>query len=98
MPKPKLKPSPYKFLPLPGDFNPLIITVNECCAYARQSRWTTFQKIRQGRYRTSLTVELGRSSSQVCAKLGSVNLIIVDPLVSVARGDSHKNAETRGDL
>jgi putative DNA primase/helicase len=34
----------------------------------------------------------------VCADLGSVDLIIVDPLVSVARGDSHKNAEVRKDL
>ena len=45
---------PYKFLPLPVDFNPVVITVDEACSYARQSRWTTFQKIRQGRYRTFL--------------------------------------------
>ena len=48
------KPNRYKFLPLPAEFNPVVITVDECCAYARQSRWTTFQKIRQGRYRTFL--------------------------------------------
>ena len=36
--------------------------------------------------------------TEVCAELGDVNLIIVDPLVSVAKGDSHKNAETRRDL
>ena len=36
--------------------------------------------------------------TEVCAELGDVNLIIVDPVVSVAKGDSHKNAETRRDL
>jgi putative DNA primase/helicase len=33
-----------------------------------------------------------------CAKLGGVNLIIIDPVVSITTGDSHKNAETRRDL
>jgi putative DNA primase/helicase len=36
--------------------------------------------------------------ADVCAKLGQVNLIVVDPVVAVAKGDSHKNAETRRDL
>jgi putative DNA primase/helicase len=38
--------------------------------------------------------------AQVCAKLGQVNLIIVDPIVAVtkATSDSHKNAEARRDL
>src|SRR5271163_4400221 len=31
-------------------------------------------------------------------KLGAVDLLIIDPLVMVGRGDSHKNAETRRDL
>jgi putative DNA primase/helicase len=35
---------------------------------------------------------------EVCAKLGGVNLIVIDPLVSITKGDSHKNAETRKDL
>jgi putative DNA primase/helicase len=34
----------------------------------------------------------------VCADLGGVSLVIVDPIVAVAKGDSHKNAETRRDL
>jgi putative DNA primase/helicase len=34
----------------------------------------------------------------VCADLGQVNLIIVDPVVGVAKTDSHKNAEMRRDL
>jgi hypothetical protein len=34
----------------------------------------------------------------VCARLESVNLILIDPIVAVAKGDSHKNAETRRDL
>jgi putative DNA primase/helicase len=33
-----------------------------------------------------------------CADLGQVSLIVVDPIVAVAKGDSHKNAETRRDL
>jgi RecA-family ATPase len=33
-----------------------------------------------------------------CAALGGVNLIVIDPVASIARGDSHKNAETRRDL
>ena len=36
--------------------------------------------------------------ADVCAELGSVNLIIIDPVVMIAKGDSHKNAETRKDL
>jgi putative DNA primase/helicase len=36
--------------------------------------------------------------TEVCATLGGVNLILVDPVVSITRGDSHKNAETRRDL
>ena len=35
---------------------------------------------------------------EVCADLGGVNLIIIDPVVLIAKGDSHKNAETRKDL
>jgi hypothetical protein len=34
----------------------------------------------------------------VCADLGQVNLVVIDPVVAVAKGDSHKNAETRRDL
>ncbi|SDR31445.1 AAA domain-containing protein [Rhizobiales bacterium GAS113] len=34
----------------------------------------------------------------VCTDLGEVNLVVIDPVVAVARGDSHKNAETRRDL
>jgi RecA-family ATPase len=36
--------------------------------------------------------------AQVCAEIGPVRLIIVDPVVAVAKGDSHKNAEARRDL
>ena len=36
--------------------------------------------------------------ADVCDELGNVNLIIIDPVVMIARGDSHKNAETRKDL
>jgi hypothetical protein len=34
----------------------------------------------------------------VCAHLGQVSLIIIDPVVAIAKSDSHKNAETRRDL
>jgi putative DNA primase/helicase len=33
-----------------------------------------------------------------CALLGNVNLVIIDPIAVIAKGDSHKNAETRRDL
>jgi putative DNA primase/helicase len=36
--------------------------------------------------------------AEVCDELGNVNLILVDPVVMIAKGDSHKNAETRRDL
>ena len=36
--------------------------------------------------------------ADVCEELGNVNLIIIDPVVMIAKGDSHKNAETRKDL
>jgi putative DNA primase/helicase len=35
---------------------------------------------------------------QAIAKVGDVKLLIIDPIVSVVRGDSHKNAEVRKDL
>jgi putative DNA primase/helicase len=35
---------------------------------------------------------------EVCEQIGDVALIIVDPIVAVAKGDSHKNAEARKDL
>jgi putative DNA primase/helicase len=34
----------------------------------------------------------------VCGRIGDVNLVIIDPVVAVAKGDSHKNAEARRDL
>jgi hypothetical protein len=34
----------------------------------------------------------------ICAELGDVKLIIIDPIVATSKGDSHKNAETRRDL
>lgn len=53
MPQPKPKSfGGHKYLPLPADFHPVHATVDEVCAYARQSRWTTFKKIKLGRYRT----------------------------------------------
>jgi putative DNA primase/helicase len=33
-----------------------------------------------------------------CVDLGEVSFVIIDPIVAVARGDSHKNAEARRDL
>ena len=36
--------------------------------------------------------------ADLCCRLGSVNLIIIDPIVAVATKDSHKNAETRRGL
>lgn len=35
---------------------------------------------------------------QAIAKIGDVRLLIIDPIVSVVKGDSHKNAEVRKDL
>ena len=35
---------------------------------------------------------------QAIAKVGDVKLLIIDPIVSVVKGDSHKNAEVRKDL
>jgi len=35
---------------------------------------------------------------EVALKVGDIHLLIVDPLVAVVKGDSHKNAETRRDL
>jgi putative DNA primase/helicase len=34
----------------------------------------------------------------VCVNLGQVSLVLIDPIVAVAKGDSHKNAEARRDL
>jgi putative DNA primase/helicase len=38
------------------------------------------------------------SLQQAIAKIGDVRLLIIDPIVSVVKGDSHKNAEVRKDL
>ena len=34
----------------------------------------------------------------LCDRMGSFNLVVIDPIVAVAKSDSHKNAETRRDL
>lgn len=44
----------YKFIPLPADFDPVDATVDEVCAYRRESRWTVFRKIREGHYQSYL--------------------------------------------
>lgn len=36
--------------------------------------------------------------ASLCSYLGEPRLVVIDPIVSVAKGDSHKNAETRRDL
>lgn len=46
------KPKPYKYIPLPPDFCPAICTFDEACSYARHSRWTGHQKVKEGRWRT----------------------------------------------
>jgi hypothetical protein len=44
------KPKSFKFLPLPPNFNPVDATVEEVASFRRESIWTTFEKIRDGRY------------------------------------------------
>jgi hypothetical protein len=46
------KPKLYRFVPLPPGFHPVICTFDEACSYARCSRWTGHQKVKQGRWRT----------------------------------------------
>ena len=46
------KPKPYRFVPLPPNFSPVICTFDEACSYARCSRWTGNEKVKQGRWRT----------------------------------------------
>ena len=48
------KPNPYRFQPLPPDFNPLDATIDEVASYRRESRWTVFQKLKDGRYESYL--------------------------------------------
>jgi hypothetical protein len=42
----------YRFLPLPPDFDPVDATVAETASYRRESPWTVFRKIREGRYQS----------------------------------------------
>ena len=44
------KPKSFKFLPLPPDFCPVDATVEEVASFRRESIWTTFEKIKDGRY------------------------------------------------
>jgi hypothetical protein len=48
------KPKPYKFLPLPPDFCPVDVTVDEVASFRREARWTVFAKIRSGAYESYL--------------------------------------------
>ena len=49
------KPKRFKFLPLlPADFCPGDATVEEVASFRRESIWTTFEKIRDGRYEAYL--------------------------------------------
>lgn len=65
------KPKPYKYIPLPPDFCPAICTFDEACSYARHSRWTGHQKVKEGRWRTFRTAASVRSSSHPCSKTWS---------------------------
>jgi putative DNA primase/helicase len=38
------------------------------------------------------------SVAAACASIGGVKFVVIDPVVSTSKGDSHKNAETRRDL
>ena len=44
----------FRFLPLPPDFDPIDATVDEVASYRRESRWTVYKKIREGRYESYL--------------------------------------------
>jgi hypothetical protein len=44
------KPKPFKFLSLPENFCPTDATVEEVASFRRESVWTVFEKIRDGRY------------------------------------------------
>jgi hypothetical protein len=46
------KPKPYRFVPLPPNFHPVFCTFNEACSYARCARWTGYQRVEQGRWRS----------------------------------------------
>jgi hypothetical protein len=48
------RPKPYKFLPLPPNFNPLDATVEEVASFRRESIWTVFAKLRDGSYESYL--------------------------------------------
>jgi hypothetical protein len=48
------KPTSYRFLPLPPDFNPVDAIVDEVASWRRESRWTVHKKIREGAYESYL--------------------------------------------
>ena len=50
--KPKRKPKPYRYVSLPPNFHPVICTFDEACSYARCARWTGYQRVKEGRWRT----------------------------------------------
>ena len=50
--KKERKAKPYKFVPLPPNFAPVICTFDEACSYARCTRWTGYQRVKEGRWRT----------------------------------------------
>ena len=44
--------SQSRFVDLPAGLSPPDLTVDETCAYRRESRWTVFRKIREGVYQS----------------------------------------------
>jgi hypothetical protein len=53
--KPAKKRRPKRpFAPLPPNLQPPDLTVDEVASFRRESRWTVFRKVREGRYRSYL--------------------------------------------
>ena len=77
------KPRPYKFIPLPANFCPVDATVEEVASFRRESIWTTFEKIRDGRYDAYLD---GRVRKVVFAS------VLADRERAVAGGRGKKSA------
>ena len=77
------KPKSFKFLPLPPNFNPVDATVEEVASFRRESVWTTFEKIRDGRYDAYLD---GRVRKVVFAS------VLADRERAVAEGRGKKSA------
>jgi hypothetical protein len=95
------KPKPYRYIPLPPDFSPVICTFEEACSYARCGRWTGHHRVKDGRWRSCKDGRMRRivfasvvEDTERLIAAGGEQLEPVEPVVEKRRPGRPRKAES----